>query len=226
MLNYSKLKNDIQNAKRLQIIKRLFLRKFLLTLLLITSLNALSLAQTSGTTPSGLTTGAPAGSYSLTDFENVNLFSGNLNFSLPLLKINGRGSTGTSINLSRERQLIFHLIVCIGKSCERQPITAVAKKSGSVTADQVNAGSRLQSFTVVGTPTNAVVNIPAFTPGTFAPATATFTPINPALPVDYTLRAASTFHATNIRVQCLAPLIPASKEAVSGKSDKSGIRSK
>jgi len=49
-----------------------------------------------------------------------------------------------------------------------------------------------------------VVNIPAFMPGTFAPVTATFTPTNPALPVDFTLRAASTFHAAFIRVRCLA----------------------
>jgi hypothetical protein len=55
---------------------------------------------------------------------------------------------------------------------------------------------------VVGVPVNAVVNIPAFTPGTFAPVTATFTVIDPSQPVDFTLRAASTFHAIFIRVRC------------------------
>ena len=79
----------------------------------------------------------------------------------------------------------------------------VAGGLGSVTVDHVNAGTGLQSFTVVGTPKNAVVNIPAFTPGTFAPVTVTFTRPNPALAVDFTLRAASTFHAANIRVRCL-----------------------
>ncbi len=54
---------------------------------------------TSGTTPSGLAPGAPAGSYSLSGFENVNLFNGNLNFSLPLLKIGGRGGAQASVNL-------------------------------------------------------------------------------------------------------------------------------
>jgi hypothetical protein len=78
----------------------------------------------------------------------------------------------------------------------------VSQGPGSVTVDHVNAGTGLQSLTVVGTPTNAVVNIPAFTPGTFNPAVVTFTPINPALAVDFTLRAASTFHAANIRVRC------------------------
>jgi len=78
----------------------------------------------------------------------------------------------------------------------------VSSGAGSVTVDHVNAGTGLQSLTMVGAPVNAVVNIPAFTPGTLAPVTPTFTPINPALAVDFTLRAGSTFHAANIRVRC------------------------
>ncbi len=73
---------------------------------------------------------------------------------------------------------------------------------GTVTVDHVNAGTGLQSLTVVGTPTNAVVMIPAFTPGTTAPVTVTFFVPNPSMPVDFTLRAASTFHAIFIRVRC------------------------
>jgi hypothetical protein len=80
---------------------------------------------------------------------------------------------------------------------------AVTSGSGSVTVDHVNAGSGLQSLSLVGAPSNAVVMIPAFTPGTFNPVTATFTVINIAQPVDFTLRAASTYHAANIRVGCL-----------------------
>ena len=34
----------------------------------------------SGSTPSGLKPGAPAGSYGLSGFDNVNLYNGNLNF--------------------------------------------------------------------------------------------------------------------------------------------------
>ncbi len=78
----------------------------------------------------------------------------------------------------------------------------VTSGPGSVTVDHVDGGTGLQSLTVVGVPVNAVVNIPAFTPGTFAPVVVTFTPIDPALPVDFTLRAASTFHAIFIRVRC------------------------
>ncbi len=73
---------------------------------------------------------------------------------------------------------------------------------GSVTIDHVSAGTGLQSLTLVGVPTNAIVNIPAFTSGTFNPVVVNLTVINPALPVDFTLRAASTFHAAFIRVRC------------------------
>jgi hypothetical protein len=62
-----------------------------------------------------------------------------------------------------------------------------------VTVDHVNAGTGLQSLTVVGVPVNATVNIPPFTPGTFNPVTVTFTPTMPGQAVDFTLRAASNF---------------------------------
>ena len=82
------------------------------------------------------------------------------------------------------------------------PSFGVSSGPGSVTVDHVNAGTGLQSLTVVGKQANVVVNIPPFTPGTFDPVTATFTVIDPSQPVDFTLRAASTFHAIFIRVRC------------------------
>ncbi len=78
----------------------------------------------------------------------------------------------------------------------------VSSGPGSVTIDHVNAGTGTQSITVVGAPTNAVVNIPAFVPGTFNPVEVTFTRPNSNQPVDFTLRAASTFHSIFIRVRC------------------------
>jgi hypothetical protein len=78
----------------------------------------------------------------------------------------------------------------------------VSSGPGSVTVDHVNAGTGLQSLTVVGVPVNAVVNIPPFAPGTTAPVVVTYTTHSPGLAVDFTLRAASTFHAANIRVRC------------------------
>ncbi|MEO6656191.1 MAG: hypothetical protein ABIO36_08935, partial [Pyrinomonadaceae bacterium] len=81
----------------------------------------------------------------------------------------------------------------------------VSSGPGTVTVDHVNAGTGLQSLTVTGVPVNAIVMIPPFTPGTTAPVVVTFFVPNPALPVDFTLRAASTFHAANIRVRCGTP---------------------
>jgi len=91
----------------------------------------------------------------------------------------------------------------------------VTSGPGSVIVDHVNAGTGLQSLTVVGTPTNATVNIPAFPAGTFNPVVVTFTPTNAALPVDFTLRAGSTFHAIFIRVRCgVVTLTPTPASAV------------
>ncbi|HXQ68920.1 MAG TPA: hypothetical protein VN844_00410, partial [Pyrinomonadaceae bacterium] len=55
---------------------------------------------TDGSTPSGLQPGSPAGSYGLSDFDNVNLYNGNLNFHLPLLQISGRGSAQMASTLA------------------------------------------------------------------------------------------------------------------------------
>src|ERR671927_1535293 len=67
-------------------------------------LAAAAAAQTSntteGTTPPGIAPGAPAGSYGLSGFENVNLYSGNLNFHLPLVRAGGRGGAQTASYLS------------------------------------------------------------------------------------------------------------------------------
>jgi hypothetical protein len=71
------------------------LNRSLAGLLLLLLLSSMTLAQSTtavdGYTPLGLSPGAPAGSYGLSGFENVNLFNGNLNFSLPLLGVGGRG---------------------------------------------------------------------------------------------------------------------------------------
>jgi len=51
-------------------------------------------------TPSGITPGAPAGSYDLSGMESINLFNGNLDFHLPLLSLDGRGSAVRSMMVS------------------------------------------------------------------------------------------------------------------------------
>src|SRR4029079_8095574 len=55
---------------------------------------------TDGRTPSGMQAGAPAGSYALSEFDNINLYNGNLNFRLPLMKIGGRGSAQSTVILA------------------------------------------------------------------------------------------------------------------------------
>ena len=61
----------------------------------IVLLNGVAAAQTTsaidGSTPLGISPGSPSGSYALSGFGNVNVFNGNLNFHLPLVRINGRG---------------------------------------------------------------------------------------------------------------------------------------
>ena len=69
-------------------------------LLLFPFANAVAQQQaTDGATPLGLSPGAPAGSYPLSDFENVNLFNGTLNVALPLVKVGGRGEAGYTLTL-------------------------------------------------------------------------------------------------------------------------------
>ncbi|MGB9182070.1 MAG: hypothetical protein WCB68_22770, partial [Pyrinomonadaceae bacterium] len=53
-----------------------------------------------GTHAPGTAPGAPAGSYTLSGFESVNLFNGNLNIHLPLLQVGGRGSAQMTVMLS------------------------------------------------------------------------------------------------------------------------------
>lgn len=62
---------------------------------------------TDGTTPSGLASGAPAGSYALSGFESVNPYNGGLNFSLPLLTVGGRGGAGYPVTLRIDQKWII-----------------------------------------------------------------------------------------------------------------------
>jgi RHS repeat-associated protein len=65
-----------------------------LTVLFLTMGTAIA-QEGQGTTPLGHTPGTPAGAYSLTDLDHVNLFGGSLSFRLPLLATGGRGEAGT-----------------------------------------------------------------------------------------------------------------------------------
>ena len=75
----------------------------ILLLLLISAGRAQTTSVTDGSTPSALTPGAPAGSYPLSGFENVNLYNGNLNLALPLIKAGGRGEAQFPMMLTIEQ---------------------------------------------------------------------------------------------------------------------------
>ncbi len=54
-------------------------------------------SNTDGKTPVGLAPGAPAGSYGLSNLEQINLFSGRLSMNLPILSLQGRGKAGMTV---------------------------------------------------------------------------------------------------------------------------------
>lgn len=53
-----------------------------------------------GETPAGIAAGSPASSYGLSNIETVDLFSGRVNLTVPLLNINGRGSAGIPLTMN------------------------------------------------------------------------------------------------------------------------------
>ena len=64
----------------------------LLIVILFKSMAATTVTQ--GSTPLALTPGAPAGSYPLSSFDQMNPYNGNISFNLSLLGIGGRGDVG------------------------------------------------------------------------------------------------------------------------------------
>jgi hypothetical protein len=99
--------------------KRHHLRTFIPVGILIMVLFATALGQstppanttaTAGWTPLALQPGAPAGSYPLGDFDNINLFNGHLNFRLPLMRVGGRGRAGYTMMLPIEQNWIVQTV--------------------------------------------------------------------------------------------------------------------
>jgi RHS repeat-associated protein len=87
---------------------------------LLISVNALaqSTYATDGQTPLAMAPGAPAGSYALSGFDNVNLFNGNLNFRLPLRSVVGRGGAQMVMTLPLETHWrVLHYFGCMGLGC-------------------------------------------------------------------------------------------------------------
>jgi RHS repeat-associated protein len=86
----------------------LFPSAFIICTLLIVGFCQRAVAQnpgkpTDGGTPLSLQAGSPAGTYSLSGFDTINLYNGALNFSLPLLSIGGRGAARHTMMLHLQR---------------------------------------------------------------------------------------------------------------------------
>jgi len=74
-----------------------------MVILPVAKATAQSRTPTDGYTPTGMATGAPAGSYPLSGFDNINLFNGHLSIDLPLLQIGGRGGAGFQLRRPVDR---------------------------------------------------------------------------------------------------------------------------
>ena len=134
-------------------------------LLLFISISALAQSATDGATPSGLTPGAPAGAYPLSDFDVVNLYNGRLNFGLPLFQVGGRGGAGYPITLHLQKKwsVFKHLEPGVGAfyyadgGWWSDESTPNAFGAGKV---DIRSGRREVSFTVVETLTRITFTAP------------------------------------------------------------------
>src|SRR5215213_6715312 len=70
----------------------------------------ISADSTDGSTPLALKPGAPAGSYALSELDNINPYNGSLNFRLPLMSIAGRGGAGYTMTLPLEQKWRINVV--------------------------------------------------------------------------------------------------------------------
>jgi RHS repeat-associated protein len=96
--------NSINNSPHVSTIFKSLLTICLFASLVFSASGQTSTSATDGFTPSGLTVGAPAGSYALSGLENVNPYNGGLNFSLPLMQVGGRGGAQYTMLLPIEQR--------------------------------------------------------------------------------------------------------------------------
>jgi len=94
--------------KRSTTVARSILLKYSLLFISILALSVGSVqgqtSATDGTTPASLAPGAPDGAASLSDFEHINLYNGNLSAAFRLLHVAGRGNAQYNMTLPIERR--------------------------------------------------------------------------------------------------------------------------
>src|SRR5713226_1756969 len=105
------MKTNAPNSRGSSIM-RLLLRPFVFALLLVSvsSVSAQTSSTTDGSTPLGIATGAPEGSYALSGLDNVNLFNGALTFHVPVGAVVGRGNARYTMMLPVEQKWIVQTV--------------------------------------------------------------------------------------------------------------------
>ena len=76
-----------------------------------------------GSTPPSVAPGTPAGSYALSDLETIDLYSGKVNFVVPIHDIQGRGSAGYRMTVPVQRGWTIEEVPVAGKSPEPFPMS-------------------------------------------------------------------------------------------------------
>jgi len=79
---------------------------------------------TDGSTPLAVSSGAPTGSYTLGNFDSVNLYNGSLNFRLPLVAVAGRGEASYRMVLKIETKWIVEKEAGLGQPNRYTPTTS------------------------------------------------------------------------------------------------------
>jgi len=76
-----------------------------------------------GSTPPSVAPGTPPGSYALSDLETIELYSGKVNFVVPIRDIQGRGSAGYRMKVAVQRGWSIEEIPVPGQNPEPFPIS-------------------------------------------------------------------------------------------------------
>jgi RHS repeat-associated protein len=88
---------------------RIFLFRLFLISVFLLAATAVSVAQNDFYTPLGLKPGTPAGSYTLTDIDSVNLFNGRVNVRIGSIPRAGRGDTKTEMAFTKDSPTRFQV---------------------------------------------------------------------------------------------------------------------
>jgi RHS repeat-associated protein len=99
---------------------------------LLAGLPSFGQSATDGTTPPSIAPGSPAGSYALSGFDTVNLYSGKPNFLVPLHSVGGRGEASYSIAYPIQRNWTISVLPNEDGSYSYVPASAAQPHNGFI----------------------------------------------------------------------------------------------